>query len=357
MGIPPKEILRLSRGPVEAAGVGLDVQPGDILMRANFSTWARREQGFRVLDRRAGRISEGTSELAEVLREVDLGSGTTATLVPSTQHRAVVRLRGEGLSSAVSDTDPRIEFSETAVRESMPTRRGDPASRLTADLLNRFLRIAHERLQAHPLNGLRERKGLPPANGLLTRGAGTASPVVSTLSWVGLRVAVVTGERTIAGLARMLGFDLIMDEAFTALDDTDLTRKLAAALDALSSHDMVYLHVKGPDVCSADRDPQAKRRFFERIDQELVPMLGLDQVIGITGDHSSGSLVGRHTGDPVPSLICAPGGRRDDQTLFGERGCMKGGLGRITATGFMLTMLDAMDALPKFHPGDERFFL
>ena len=37
---------------------------------------------------------------------------------------------------------------------------------------------------------------------------------------------------------------------------------------------MVFLHLKGPDVCSADRKPLAKRRFFERIDQEQVAELG-----------------------------------------------------------------------------------
>jgi 2,3-bisphosphoglycerate-independent phosphoglycerate mutase len=355
-GIPPRYLVGLSRGPVEAAGIGIEVEPGDILMRCNFATVAGNHPGQRILDRRAGRIREGTSELAEALLDVDLGRGVRASLLPATQHRGVLMLRGEGLSAAVTDTDPRSRFQDTGVLECRAVKPDDTLGRRTAEAVNRFIGIAHRHLDGHPLNASRVRAGHPPANGILTRGAGVAKSMESVLGNLALRVAVTTGELTVAGLARLLGFRLLTNQAFTALPDTDLTRKLAVSLDALSKHDLVFLHVKAPDICSHDQDPDAKRRFFERLDDELTPLLGLNQVIGITGDHSTCSLLGRHTGDPVPSLICTPDGRCDGQTRFGERSCMTGGLGRVTATGYLHTLLDSMGALTKFHPGDERFF-
>ena len=53
------------RGPFECAGIGMDVSHGDIAFRCNFSTIDARGV---VRDRRAGRITKGTKELARALR-------------------------------------------------------------------------------------------------------------------------------------------------------------------------------------------------------------------------------------------------------------------------------------------------
>ena len=97
---PPPELTGL------LAGIGLEVLPGDVLLRCNFATLAESGAGLSIRDRRAGRIQEGTEELATVLRDLPLGDGVNGRLYPTTQHRAVLALRGGVLSSAVSDTDP-----------------------------------------------------------------------------------------------------------------------------------------------------------------------------------------------------------------------------------------------------------
>src|SRR3990170_7559372 len=58
------------RGPFEAAGVGIEVGPGDVAFRCNFVTV---DEERKVVDRRAGRIREGTEELAKALDGMKLG--------------------------------------------------------------------------------------------------------------------------------------------------------------------------------------------------------------------------------------------------------------------------------------------
>ena len=103
LGYDPYKVYT-GRGPFEAAGVGVDVLPGDIAFRCNFST--ADDNGI-IIDRRAGRIREGTEDLAEYINGMDLDDDVEVIFKESTGHRAVLVLRGEGLSDQVSDADPK----------------------------------------------------------------------------------------------------------------------------------------------------------------------------------------------------------------------------------------------------------
>ena len=354
MGLAPADASRLARGPVEAAGIGLDVQHGDVLLRCNFATLVDEGNALRIRDRRAGRIREGTDALADVLADVPLGDGISGHLYPATHHRAVLVLRGSGLSGEVTDTDPGAGRRALGVVAAKALDFDDVASQRTAIAVNRFIREAHDRLTGHPLNMARESRGLLPANGIITRGAGTARALRNLVTLLGLEASVITGERTVEGLGRLFGFRVVTDPAFTALPRTDLAGKLAAAVAELATRDLVFLHIKGPDICSHDRDPQGKKACLERIDQSLSRLKLPELVIGVTGDHSTDSNRGRHSGDPVPCLLSAPNGRRDAVTAFGEGDCEVGALGRIPSTAFLISLLNAMGAIGNYQPSWRR---
>jgi 2,3-bisphosphoglycerate-independent phosphoglycerate mutase len=358
LGLARADVMHLTRGPVEAAGIGLSVAPGDVLIRCNFATLEPlREGGWRIVDRRAGRIGERTAELAAALDALDLGvTGVSATLRPATQHRAVLRLSGAGLSPAIGDTDPGSHQGQAGVLQSLPINPSDAAATFTAEVLNRFTHLAYTRLRDHRVNRQRLEQGLLPANGVICRGAGVATEYRSLVQRLGLSAAVVAGESTVIGLAKLLGYTTLVLPGFTSLPDTDLQAKVAAAQAALRRHDLVFLHIKGPDICSHDRDPVAKRDLLERVDAALAPFLDQDLVIGVTGDHSTDSHTGRHTGDPVPALLCAPLGRRDGCRVFAEGACMTGGLGRLSGSGFFTSLLDAMNLLPNYKPPLRDYF-
>ena len=298
LGIPPREAAKLTRGPVEAAGIGLTSEWGDILIRCNFATVEKSGESLRIIDRRAGRISEGAHELARELVDMDLGDGISATLSPATHHRAVLKLSGEELSSAISDTDPGSALQGMGVLRSAPQEPGAAAAR-TAHALNRFMYMAHDHLEQHPLNRMRTDAGLLPANGILCRSAGKNTQFISLVKQLGLKGSVIAGESTVVGLAKMLKYQVVSEPGFTSLPNTDLNAKVAAAGAALKENDIVFLHIKGPDICAHDHNPEGKRALLEAFDRTLAVLHKEDLVIAVTGDHSTDSNTGDHTGDPV----------------------------------------------------------
>lgn len=351
LGLAPGDAGRLARGPTEAEGIGIQMRPGDLALRCNFATLAPGSDGLRILDRRAGRITEGAQALSALLRDLDLGDGIRGDLHPATQHRAVLSLRGDPLSPRIGDTDPGAYQQSRGLLQSVALEDSEAAVR-TAGAVNRFSVLAHQRLAESEVNRQRIEQGLPPANGVICRGVGQAGRFVSLLAHYGVSAAVVSAESTVIGLGRIFGYTGIQRPEFTAMPDTNIDAKLAAAVEALDAADLVFVHLKGPDIAAHDRKPELKRDFIERLDRSLSVLLDRDLVLAVTGDHSTDSNRGRHTGDPVPSLLFSPGGRRDACSRFGETQCMNGGLGRIQATALLAAMLDAMGALHQFAPRD-----
>lgn len=340
MGLLPEQAERLSRGPVEAAGAGRVLAPGDIAIRTNFATIEDRHGKLLVTDRRAGRITAGTDELAASLTDVDLGDGIRASLLSTDQHRGVLVLSGPGLNAAISDTDPRESTMPTILEACRPL---IPEAELTADKINRFINEAHRRLVDHPVNIARARDGKPRASGIITRGAGAQCSIDNALRDLGIKTAIVSGCNTVLGVGRIFGFKTITDPRFTATVETDLNAKILAVETALRDHDMVFIHVKAPDICSHDQQPLAKRDFLQRLDKTLKPLLGPGLIIAVAADHSTNSNTGFHTADPVPSLISQPDADQSAVPVnFGETACAQGNMERQLSHDFLLTVLRTM---------------
>jgi len=356
-GINPRDTFHLPRGPVEAAGTGLALMPGDIALRCNFATFKPDGNGFTVIDRRAGRINEGVRELVEALHEIELADGFSVSMRQATGHRVAMRLSGPGPLPVVSDTDPGTGISSGHVLSCQSMEMENPLAEQTANAVNAFIHHAYERLYDHPVNQQRVARGQPPANGIITRGAGCIRKLHNYLEYLGMRVAVITGDRTIIGLGLLFNFTINSHPGFTSMGDTNLQAKVAAALAALQEHDLVYLHIKAPDIYGHDRDPTGKKVFLEKVDGALLPLLQEDIVIGLSADHSTDSNTGRHCGDPVPTFLYAPDGRRDRCREFGEMQCITGGLGRIPAHAFLMTMLDEMGRLQNYRTMDSPYFI
>jgi len=94
----------IGRGALSALGIGLPLSAQDVAIRLNFCTL---DAGGNVADRRAGRIeTELNRKLVAELSDIRL-DGAAVEMATESQHRAVLVLRGEGLSPLVQETDPQ----------------------------------------------------------------------------------------------------------------------------------------------------------------------------------------------------------------------------------------------------------
>lgn len=340
LGLEPAESGKLMRGPVEAEGAGRALAASDVALRANFAHVQPSPGGIVVLDRRAGRISDGAKELAAVLRYLDLGDGIIAEFQSTHQHRGVLVLSGNGLNANVSDTDPGDEELPAPLLRCLALL---PAAHKTSEKIDLYLKRAHSLLQDHPVNRARSMAGKPPANGIITRGAGAKGLMHNVIRQQGLSAAVVSGCNTVCGLGRMFGFEVITSSVFTGGVDTDIAGKIRAALDALQRNDLAFVHFKAPDVCAHDRHPAAKRDFLERIDTAVTMLFNQKIVAALAADHSTDSNTGLHTTHPVPALIYSPELKSGRQNLnFSERACLQGNMGRQSGSAFLQKVLAAM---------------
>lgn len=332
------------RGPFEAAGVGVDVLPGDIAFRCNFST--ADENGI-ITDRRAGRIREGTDKIAETINSMELEEGVEVIFKESTGHRAVLVLRGEGLSDKISDADPKHEGK--APKEVVPLEETAEA-RKTAELLNKFIQKSHKLLKDHPVNLKRIEEGENPANIIIPRGAGAVPHVQPFGEKYGLKPVCIAETGLIKGIGKIAGMDLVDIDGATGGIDTNLENIQDGILETASKdYDFLLINVDGADEAGHDGQMEEKVKFIEKADSIVGEIMKLEDVYYIlTADHSTPISVMDHTGDPVPIVIKGPEVRVDDVEEFNERSVTRGGLCRIRGNNIMDILMDLMNRSTKF---------
>jgi len=341
LGFDPYKVYT-GRGPFEAMGVGMEVRPGDVAFRCNFSSV---NENMEIVDRRAGRIRERTGELARALDDWEF-EGVKVFFKEGTEHRGVLLLRAEGLSPLVSDPDPH----EEGVRphECVPKA---PEAALTARVVNAFVKRSYEILRDHPVNRDRIKAGQKPANIILPRGAGIMPHLPSIKERFGMSSAALAGVALVKGICRVAGMELLEVKGATGGLDTDMGAKMEAALEALEGHDMVLVNIKAADLAGHDGDFRMKANVVKRIDKALgVLRKGLprDVHLALTADHSTPCCAKDHTGDPVPLAIFGPNVRPDNVRSFGERSCAQGGLGRLRGMDLLPVLLDLAGRTEKF---------
>lgn len=323
------------RGPFETAGIGMEMKKGDICFRANVGTV---DKDLVVIDRRAGRI-ESTQEIVEALNGTII-DGVEFILKKGVGHRLGFIMRGQGLSPNIIDSDPHKEN----VKIHTPHAKDDSKEAMfTAAVLEKFLDKAHKVMSKLPLNLEREKKGLPLANYILVRGAGITPNLLSFKEKYNLDAVCIAGGGLYKGIGRMVGMDTPNVEGATGKPDSDLTKKVEMILKQYDKYNFFFVHFKGADSLGEDGDYEGKKKYIEKIDKAIAPLLDLkDALIVITADHSTPCALKAHSADDVPVVMSGYGIRDDDVEHFNERECARGRLGHIRGAHLMPLILDMM---------------
>lgn len=328
------------RGALEALGAEVEILPGDVAFRCNFATV---DENLTVLDRRAGRIETAeASKLAEYLKKIRYPE-VEVLFKNTVQHRAILRLRGSSLSMKVSDSDPEKVGKRVLKIKAVDN---TTEAKKTAVVVNELMQQFHEVLREHPLNKERKRKGLPPANIVLCRGAGELLRITPLHQQYEIRAAAIAAVPIVKGVCKAAGMETLDVQGATGTYNSDFMAKGKAAFQALKSYDFVFLHVKATDLASHDGKVSRKVKLVEKIDDVvgfLLENVNLDEtILAVTADHTTSSATRKHEGDPVPVALAGPGVRTDDVKEFGERACAKGGLGRIRGKDLMPTIMSLL---------------
>lgn len=314
---------QVGRGVLEALGIEFDLRAGDVAARGNFCTVD--DQG-RITDRRAGRIpTEVCVQLTDRLRSIR-GPGVELFVEPVKEHRFVLVLRGPGLSGRLSETDPQALGTPP-----LPVRPLEPAAERTAEIVNAFVAAARERLA-----------DAAPANMVLLRGFDQLPALPRFPEVFGLRAAAIAAYPMYRGLARLVGMDVLKTGATFA-------EELATLAERWEDHDFFFVHYKDTDKAGEDGDFDAKVRALEGFDA-LVPevrRLGPDVMV-VTGDHATPSVLAAHGWQPVPVLVWSRYCGADPVAAFTERACTAGSLGVLPAHHLMALVMANALRLTKF---------
>jgi 2,3-bisphosphoglycerate-independent phosphoglycerate mutase len=252
-------------------------------------------------------------------------------------HRVGIVLRGKNLSPNISDGDPHYGKLGKKAKKIMSLDKSKKA-RFTADVLNKFLEKAHFILREHPLNKKRKKRGLPVANYILVRGAGSLQNIPSFKKRYNLKASCVAGKILYKQIAKILGMRLIDVKGANGLVSTNLKGKFLAAKRALRNSDFLFLHIKATDSLAEDGNFLGKKKFIEKIDKNMKSFLNIkDVLIVVTADHSTCCSLKRHCKEPIPVLIY--GAAKDPVKKFSEVDCKKGKLGIFKQTDLMSKIL------------------
>ena len=338
------------RGPLEAASIGYEMQPGDFALRCNIIN----VQNGLIITHNGGNLStEDAGPLIEYLNEklsndpeiVSRFGKNRVRFIKGIQYRhlLVVSNGNKNVDCAPPHDHPNEEW-EKLLPVAMT-----PEAQETADLLTMLIVKSQALLAEHPFNKARAERGERQANCVWPWGGGYR-PKMQTLMQQFPQVksgAVISAVDLIRGIGHYAGLRNIIVEGATGLADTNYEGKAAAAIEALRNDDFVYVHVEASDEAGHDGNLELKIRTIENLDSRIVKPVyeAVSQwdepvCIAVLPDHPTPVEVRTHVSEPVPFLIYYKGIEPDSVSSYDEVSCVGGAYGLLRLQEFMKTLMN-----------------
>ena len=326
------------RGVIEAASMGVQLDDGDLALRCNLICIADQK----IKNHSAGHVS--TPEARELIKYLDdhLGSDRIY-FYPGVSYRHLLVIKGGDKSL---NCTPPHDVPGAPVADVLPSATNQ-AGTATAALLLELIDKSRQLLEAHPVNLKRLQDGKDMANSIWPWSPGY-KPVMKTLKEMfGLKSgAVISAVDLIQGIGVYAGLDVIKVAGATGLYDTNYEGKAQAAVEALKTHDFVYLHVEASDEAGHQGDYDLKVKTIEYLDQRIVKFLIEETAkmaepvaIAVLPDHPTPWKLKTHTRDAVPFLIYKPGNTPDSVTRYDEIAARDGSYGLLESRHLMRELL------------------
>lgn len=299
------------RSPLEAASLGVELEPTDISFRCNLVTLSAEESypEKRMIDYCAGEISN--EEAIELITEVSKRLGTEEINFHRGSNYRHLMVWHDAPDQW--DLTPPHDISGQVISEHLP--QGKESARL-----RQMMEQSYSILADHPVNLKRIKKGLNPANSIWIWGNGS-KPLLPTFSEkYNMKGSVISAVDLVKGLGLLAGLDTIEVEGATGNIDTNYNGKAEAAIKALKEdQDFIYLHIEAPDECSHRFETENKIKAIEYIDHRVVRKIrdeleksGFEYSIMMITDHATPLSLGTHTKEPVPFAIYRSNDHKND---------------------------------------------
>ena len=326
------------RGPLEAASIGYEMEPGDLALRCNIICL---ENG-KIKNHHGGHLTtDESTELIDLLNE-RLGSDRVR-FVKGIQYRHLLIIKGGNkyINCAPPHDHPNEEWHKLLIR---PEKGHEHEALDTATLLNELIIKSQDVLYNAPLNVKRRAEGKDEANSIWPWGGGYR-PQMKTLSEMYPQIKrgdVISAVDLIRGIGHYAGLHNIIVTGATGLADTNYEGKTQAAIEALRKDDFVFLHIEASDEAGHDGDLELKLRTIENLDSRVVGPI-FEEVskwdepvaIAVMPDHPTPVEIRTHVKEPVPFIVWYPGIKPDSVQTYNEVSCVSGSYGMLYLTEFM----------------------
>ena len=314
------------RGPLEAMGMRMPLDDGDIVFRCNLIT----ENEGLIEDFSGGHIktAEARGLIAalneEEFRDKWVAQGWELTFYAGVSYRNILVLKSRSNDLKFREEKeiggaPPHDIIGERIEEYLPKEA----------ILRDVMLASKEVLDAHEVNRKRQAHGEKKANmvWLWSGGKKPVMPAFSALYGV-QRGSAISGVDLIKGIGRCVGLDAIDVPGATGYFDTNYKGKAEYALRSLEGNDFVLVHVEAPDEAGHLRDINLKVKAIEEFDALVVGTVlkGLEAEFADTEggyrilvmpDHYTPVSVGTHTREPVPFAIYDSRARSEQKRVGG----------------------------------------